>query len=134
MGVTSQTIYEGSPIPRWARYGVVICHSCDRVNRPEKDVIQVFGSRFRAECFARDISGYFPGRDTGNVASGNLTMWALVYAFPSYARDGASFGAWACCYYAVDPGGVCLKYHDILKGYGVPASNAGDRAYSRGTI
>jgi hypothetical protein len=119
----SQTIREGDPIPAWARYGVMICHQHTRPVRPDRDVIQVFSSRYACERWARTVSHEFPSR-TGD----DLTLWALVYAFPAHARGLMTWGAWSICYLSLDPGGVVLKYHAIPDDYGAQSA---DRTVSR---
>lgn len=109
----SLTLGDRDPLPLWARYAVVFCHSH---GLPDHDTIQVFASRDACERFAYAASHAFPAR-TGDA----LTMWALVYALPAMR---AERGYWAVrrgqCYLSIDPGGVTLKRHEIGRFYGHP--------------
>lgn len=114
--VRSSTRIGNEPTAPWAAYAVTLC-SLTVHTAPD----QLFSSRAAAEAWARTVARALP-RDI-NPDSGAPRWWVLVYALPPRGRPGIDgMLAMGHCYMSLDPGGIVVKHHPILAGYGTPAA------------
>jgi hypothetical protein len=76
------------------------------------DTEHYFGSRVRAEQFAKAISRYIGGK----TEDGCPIAWVLVSALATNIGHAQSYGT-SDCYLSYDRGAVVVKHCDIRRGY-----------------
>lgn len=120
--VRSVTIYDGAPVPSWARYTVLVCCIRAGIRTPT----QAFSSRRAAESWARTVASEIPTARTDDNPCNGPQWWILVCALDAgrYLAGSRFIERGRHCYLAIDPGGVVVKNHPILSGYGVTTGAA----------
>jgi hypothetical protein len=96
------------------RYQVTVCWATYRTECPSGmvDTVHYFGSKVRAEQFAREISYYIGGK----TSDGCPIAWVLVSALATTLGNAISYGG-TYCYLSYDRGAVQVKRHEIGRGY-----------------
>lgn len=96
------------------RYQVMVCWATYREECPRGnvDTVHYFGSKDRAEQFARAISRYIGGK----TKDGCPIAWILVSALAATLGTAVSYGT-TYCYLAYDAFAVQVKRHAIGAGY-----------------